>query len=144
MNNRGMSVFCDRFAEVAADSDYSRIPKLQDVSQYDIRAAAKALWRRAIKVGLNPESVKETLNEADVIWALEAKVKSYQDDNELVSVEFEKYWDATDGMKFSASLLLDMEYELSNRFQAQMRKEGFVVIDDIHGIWLFKFEDTKK
>lgn len=138
MQQYGRSQFADHFAEVAADSDYSRHAKLREVTQYDIRAAAEALWSRKWR---SEKDYSEQVTEADVIEALLAKVEYYDDENHLVSVVHQDYWDATDKLRLSSGLLQQMQKELSRKYLYEKRIEGFTVVDNDHGIWLFRFED---
>lgn len=130
--------FADHFAEVAADSDYSRHPKLRDTTQHDIRAAAEALWSKRWR---SQEDYSEQVTETDVIEALLAKVEHYADENHLVSVAHKDYWDKTDKLGLSSDLRQRMEKELSHEYLYGRRIEGFMTVSNDHGIWLFKFED---
>lgn len=140
MQQRGLSGFADRFAEVAADTDYSRKPALQSTSSFDITAAAEALWRDASRRGVDLEELASALDSAAVERALEAQVRRYDDEDELVSVEFEEYWDATDEKRFSSMLLEQMKEELARTFLSDKKGEGMIVVNNHEGIWLFKFE----
>lgn len=70
-----------------------------------------------------------------------SQVKRYDDRDELVSVEFEEYWDATDAQNFTSGLLEEMKRELSDNFMAERREAGCVVVNNEHGIWIFKFPE---
>jgi hypothetical protein len=129
--------FADRFAERAADSDYSRYSQLQDTTSEDIRAAAEALWWKKWR---SPEDYSEQVTEADVIEALLAKAEYYSDDNHLVSVVYETYWDMTDKLGLPSGLLQQMEKALSRKYLDEKRAEGFAVVNNDHGIWLYRFE----
>lgn len=129
--------FVDHFTEVAADSDYSRYPKLRDTTQDDIRAAAEALWQKRWK---SPEDFSEQVTEAEVVEALLAKTEHYDDENHLASVIHKSYWDMTDDLGLSSGLREKMQKELSQEYLYQKRIEGFTAVDNDHGIWLFKFE----
>lgn len=139
MQQRGLSGFADRFAGVAADTDYSRKPALQSTSSFDITAAAEALWKDASRRGVDLEELTGTLDSAAVERALEAQVRRYDDEDELVSVEFEEYWDATDEKRFSSMLLEQMKEELTRTFLSDKKEEGMIVVNNHEGIWLFKF-----
>lgn len=139
MQQYGRSVFADRFAEAAADSDYSRFAKNQDVTSEDIRAAALALWEHLRRTGQDPRTYAEQgLDEETVTSVLLGRECRYADEMELVSKEFREYWDATDEMRFTFSTLDVMRKELTHRFLAAKRKEGFTVVDTDDGIWLFR------
>lgn len=136
MHAYGRSEFADRFALQAADSDYSnpRYSKLQGVSQYDIRAAAEALWAYAIRNDV--DLVALDLTEQIVITAMLSQERRWDDENDLVSSEFEDYWDATDEHNFSTGLRKQIQEELARNFLAAKR-EKYVVVNGSHGIWLF-------
>ena len=136
MQTYGRSSFCDRFTQQAADSDYSRHAKLQGASQYDIRAAASALWTLAAREGIDLSE----LNEGIVITAMLAQEQRWDNEDELVSTEFEEYWDATDAQGFSPGLRQDMQEELVRRFLDGKRKDH-IVINDWDGIWTFRKAD---
>lgn len=139
MQQYGRSVFADRFAEVAADSDYSRYAKNQDVTSEDIRAAAFALWEHLRRTGQDPQAYAEKdLDEETVTSVLLARQGQYADETELVSKEFREYWDATDKMRFTFATLDVMRKELARRFLTAKRTEGFTVVDNEYGIWLFR------
>lgn len=139
MQQYGKSRFADHFAEVAADSDYSRYAKLRDTTQYDIRAAAEALWQQRTRSnGLKEYS--EQVTEADVIEALLAQVEKYGDDNELVSVNYEHYWDLTDTLIDSSDLKKQIERHLAHKFMNDKRMQGCTVVENQWGTWFFKFE----
>lgn len=140
MRNYGLSEFADAFAEKAADTDYSRHASLRDVTQYDIRAAAEAMWQRITRSGGDPEEFSKRIMGMDVVETLLAKVEHYQDDNHLVSVNYEGYWDMTDGMIDSSGLKRDIQDHLARKYKAEKRSEGFTVVDNRYGIWLFRFE----
>lgn len=140
MKQYGMSMFADRFAKMAADSDYSRHGGLQEVSQCDIRAAAEALWWNAARKGLDRDELYRGLAEADVISAMLAQVEHYMDDNHLVSVNFEGYWDMTDNMIESPGLRQQIEEHLSQNWLRDKKAEGCTVVSNRYGIWLFRFE----
>lgn len=135
--NDGINEYAKAFAEVAADSDYSRYTKLQTASQQDIKAAAQFVWQ----IGNHLDPRKLPLDEESVIQAMLAQVKRYGDESELVSTEYQEYWDATDEMRFSSFLLDQMAKELTGRFLAAKRAEGYVVVNNDDGIRLFKVED---
>lgn len=132
MQAYGRSTFADQFAEKAADSDYSRYPQLQGVSQYDIRAAAEALWIYATREGIRIGS----LEQGEIIRAMLSQVKRWDDEGELVSVEFEEYWDATDAQNLPSSLLEEMKKALTRNF-LEGKKGEHIVVDNRHGIWIF-------
>lgn len=142
MRQHGMSEFADRFAEKAADTDYSRYPQLQGVDQYDIRAAAEALWWRITCSPAYPEAKEysEQITDMDVIETLLAKVERYDDDNHLVSVNYEGYWDMTDGLGLSSGLREQMQRELTHKYLREKRIDGFTTVSNQWGIWLFRFE----
>jgi hypothetical protein len=133
MQAYGRSQFADDFAAKAADSDYSRYPLLRSASQYDIRAAAEALWALALRNNLD---VTE-LNERMVITAMLAKVQRWDDEGELVSVEFEEYWDATDEQGFSSGLMEEIKKALVRNFLEKQKTEH-IVVNNANGIWLFR------
>lgn len=137
MRQHGMSTFVDQFAKVAADTDYSRYTKLQRIDQYDIRAAAEALWQ---KRWYSREEFSEQVTDADVIETLLAKVERYDDDNHLVSVKHQDYWNMTDGLGLSSGLRERMQRELSLKYLAEKRMEGFTTVSNQWGIWVFRFE----
>lgn len=141
MQQYGKSRFADRFAEVAADSDYSSYAKLQRTSQYDIRAAAEALWQRTRRAQDRPEEVAKHLTGVDVINVLTAQVERYDDDNEMVSVNYEGYWDWTDKLGLSSGLRQRMQEELAQKYLAEKRAEGFTTVSNQWGVWLYRFED---
>lgn len=137
MRNK-MAEFTERFAEAAADSDYSAKPKLQGVSEFDIRAAGRALWHHW-NATLNNGADLIEIDEPAVIEALSAQVRRYDDEGELVSVEFEEYWDATDAHNLPSGLLEEMKRELARGFLAKQREAGRIVVSDQDGIWIFDF-----
>lgn len=138
MRNTGLSEFADRFAAVAADSDYSRDARLRGIDgNYDIRAAADALWTRTVRSGADLDL--GLITESSVIEALLSLKKRYDDENELVSVEFEEFWDACDQQKLSPSTKASVSADLVRDFLSRKRKEGFTVVDNAYGIWLFEF-----
>jgi hypothetical protein len=134
MQAYGRSEFADRFAEAAADSSYSSYRKLKDASQEDIRAAAEALWDYAMRA--NIDLSRTELTEQIVIRAMLAQEKRWGDENELVSTEFEEYWDATDTHHFSPGLVRRIQEELARGFLAGKREKS-IVVDNRYGIWLF-------
>lgn len=141
MQQYGRSQFADKFAEVAADTDYSRFPALRDITQYGIRAAAEAVWAVAWKAGWNKDDIQQLdITTSLVEQALTGLVKHYGETNELVSVEFQEYWDATDTMTFSADLRERMETELSWKYMEGKRSEGLTVISNRDGIWIFNLK----
>lgn len=127
--------FPGRFAEKAADSDYSRYPQLQSLSKEDIYATAEALRIQGLRLGVHVSDLEP--DEPFVITALLAQKQRWDDEGELVSTEFEEYWDATDEHHFSTSLLEEMKRELSRNFLDGKKEEGFVVVNNQDGIWLF-------
>lgn len=135
MQAYGRSEFADRFAEAAADSNYSAYPQLQVESQYDIRAAAEALWATGQRENIDVGSVE--LDEGNVITVLLTQEQRWDDEGELVSREFEEYWDATDTHGFSASLTQRIQEELTRGFLTKCRTDH-VVVNNSHGIWLFR------
>jgi hypothetical protein len=141
MQRYGMSAFADEFAKAAADSSYSSYAKLQGTSQYDIRAAAEALWQRLVHQGEDMEQAGRSLTEDDVIAALLAQDEHYSDDNHLVSVNYEGYWDMTDGVIESPGLRRQIQEHLSSIYQRDKKAQGFTVVNNRYGIWLFRFED---
>jgi len=140
MRKYGLSQFADRFAEKAAEADYSKFPHLRDVTQYDIRAAGEALWQRITRSGGDPEEFSKRITGTDVVETLLAKVEHYQDDNHLVSVEHEGYWDWTDKLGLSSSLRQQMQEELTRNYLAEKQGEGFTTVSNQWGIWLFRWE----
>lgn len=140
MRNYGLSEFADAFTEKAADTDYSRHAKLRDVTQYDIRAAAEVLWQRVTRSGGDPKEFSQRIMGMDVVETLLARVEHYQDDNHLVSVNYEGYWDWTDKLGLSSGLREQMQRELSRKYLTEKRSEGFDTVDNRYGIWLFRFE----
>lgn len=135
MQVRGRSEFADRFAEAAADTDYSRFPSLRSTSQYDIRAAAEALWTFAMRGGADLSRIE--LSEAVILTALHAQAERWDDEGELVSVRYEEYWDTTDEMGFSGLLMKDIKRELARKYLEE-KKADHVVVDNRDGIWLFR------
>lgn len=133
MSKRAPNEFTEQFAEHLADSDYSRHPQLRGVGESDIRAAAEALWTYARQERMEPFGL---MNESSVVTVLLSQVKRWDDEGELVSTEFEEYWDATDELGFSAVLLKDMKRELAAKHLASQR-DDHVVVDNREGIWLF-------
>lgn len=135
-----MAEFPQRFADQAADTDYSRYPQLQGLSKYDIGATAEALRLTAIQLGTHVrgwdmlDDLK--LDEPTVITALLAQKQRWDDEGHLVSTEFEEYWDATDTYNFPSSLLEEMKRHLVRRF-LEGKKAEHVVVDSPYGIWLF-------
>lgn len=125
--------FTERFAERAADSDYSRHPQLRSTSEEDIRATAVALWTYATQ---ERADLSGPVSEQAVVAALLARTKRWDDEGELVSTEFEEYWDTTDTLGFSAILLKDMKRELATRHLAAQR-DDHIVVNNRDGIWLF-------
>lgn len=142
MQQYGRSQFADRFAEVAADSDYSRFPVLRDLTQHDIRAAALAMWAEMTKRGWDREEAGKILDSNSVERVLLNKIARWDDDSHLVSTEFQEYWDATDEMKFSSGLLEDIRLELMNKYIVRKRNDGLTVIENQHGIWLFNMKEA--
>jgi hypothetical protein len=141
MQRYGMSKFADEFAKAAADSSYSSYAKLQRADQYDIRAAAEALWERLVRRGADMEKAGRSLTESDIIEAMLAQVERYDDDNHLVSVNYEGYWDMTDGVIKSQGLRKQIQEHLSGIYQHDKKEQGFTVVNNRYGIWLFRFED---
>jgi hypothetical protein len=140
MRNYGLSEFADAFAEKAADTDYSKHANLRDVTQYDIRAAAEALWQKITHSGGDPKEFSKRIMGMDVIETLLAKIERYDDDNHLVSVNYEGYWDMTDGMIDSDGLKRDIQNHLARKYKAEKRSEGFTVVDNRYGVWLFRLK----
>lgn len=132
--------FIDRFAGVAADSDYSRHAQLRATTENDIRAAAKALWEQRTR-GYGLKEYGERVTEADVVEALLAKVEYYHDENHLVSVNYEGYWDMTDGLGLSSGLRKRMQNELFHKYLGEKRMlDGVTTVSNDQGVWLFRFE----
>ena len=134
-------VFVARFVEAAADSDYSRFSRLQATTPHDIEAAAEALWQHWIQKGWDRGGLLHALTEGVVFSTLLAQVKRYDDENELVSVEFEKFWDACDEQKLSAHTLSCVQDDLARSFLTRKRSDGYTVVTGQDGIWLFRFEE---
>lgn len=132
--------FHERFAEKAADTDYSRYPQLQALSKYDINATAEALRLTAIRLGTHVRGWGMlddlTLDEPTVITALLALKRRWDDEGHLVSVDFEEYWDATDTHNFPSSLLEEMKRHLVRQF-LESKKTEHVAVSNPYGIWLF-------
>lgn len=132
--------FPERFAEKAADTDYSRHPQLQGLSKYDIYATAEALRLTALRLGTPVHGWDMldslTLDEPTVITALLAQKQRWDDEGHLVSTEFEKYWDATDTHNFPSSLLEEMQRHLVHQF-LEGKKGEHVAVSNPYGIWLF-------
>jgi len=136
-----MNEFIDRFVEVAADSDWSSRSELQNTEARDIRAAAESLWIHYDNLGHHLSNAAGNLRPGvGIANVLLSQVKRYDDEGELVSVEYEEYWDVTDAIGLSNSLKNQMKGELSNSFLAAKEKEGCIVINNQEGIWLFRFE----
>lgn len=142
MQQLTMAEFVDAFTEVAADTDYSAKPSLQGVSRFDIQAAAAALWRESIRRGWGRETVFASLDSTIVLHALGAQVKRYDDENELVSTEFEEYWDTTDTFDFPTGLRQEMQEIIARRFLKGKEEEGMVTVNNRNGIWLFRFSEN--
>lgn len=142
MQQYGRSQFADRFAEVAADGDYSRIPRLQGTTQYDIRAAAEAMWAAGTKRGWDREEMGRVLDVATVERVLLAKVSHFSDGNHLVSVEFEEYWDATDKQGFSFGLRETIQEGLVRNYENRKRQELLTVVNNQNGIWVFDLKEA--
>lgn len=135
MHAYGRSEFADQFAERAADSDYSRHVKLQGFSQYDIRAAAEALWARLAWGGVDFNKV--TLSEQVVITAMLALARRYDDGGELVSDEFSDFWDACGEQPLSSATRDMIRENLVDNFLSGRRRAGMIIVSTVHGIWLF-------
>lgn len=132
MHTNARDKFVERFTKAAADSDYSRHQRLREASQWDIQAAGEALWTYAMR---EDADVSE-LSEGMIVTAMLAQSRRWDDEGELVSVEFEEYWDATDAMNLSGLLMKDMKRELAAKYLAT-RRDDFVVVNNRYGIWLF-------
>jgi hypothetical protein len=130
--------FTERFAEAAADSDYSSHPFLRDFSEYDIRATAEALERFARREGVDLAGLDERM----VITAMLARVQRWDDEGELVSTEFEEYWDATDEQGFSSSLMEEIKKALASNFLEKQKAEH-IVVSNQDGIWIFSQQNLK-
>lgn len=135
MRAYGRSEFADRFAEKAADTDYSWRVELQDFSQYDIRAAAEALWLHLARHGIGPNATE--LNEQIIVTAMRARAKRYDDGGDLVAQEFENFWDACDEQPLSSATEDMIREDLVASFLSGQRKAGMIVVNNLHGIWLF-------
>lgn len=135
-----MTEFHERFAEKAADTDYSRHSQLQGLSKYDIIATAEALRLTAIQIGTHVRGWgmldELTLDEPTVITSLLAQKNRWDDEGHLVSTEFEEYWDETDKHNFPSSLLEEMKKALTRSF-LEGRKAECVTVENPYGIWLF-------
>lgn len=140
MSKYQMGEFIKRFADVAADSDYSRYTQLQDISQFDIDAAARALWQHTAEEKKDAEETARDLIEADVLRVLLAQVEHYMDSNDLVSVNYEGYWDMTDSLIGSPGLRKQIEEYLSAQYLLNRRTDGQTVVDGEHGIWFFRLK----
>lgn len=132
--------FVEWFVAVAADSDYSSYAKLQRTTSEDIKAAGEALVQHLTAKGADLTKVGEELTGEKVVEALFAKAEHYMDDNELVSVNHQDYWDATDGLGFSSGLRQQMQEELSAKYLTEKKSQGATVVNGPNGIWVFVFE----
>ena len=132
MHSSARDKFVERFADLAAESDYSRHPQLRGASEWDIKAAGEALWTYAMREDIDISKPGESM----VITAMLAQTKRWDDEGELVSVEFEEYWDATDKLGLSGLLTKDLKRELTAKYLAT-RRDDFVVVNNRYGIWLF-------
>lgn len=131
--------FAQRFTDAVADSDYSRYPQLQALSGQDIRAAADALWTKAVRTGLDLEHVTDGLDETAVVKTLTGLRERYDDANHLVSVRFERYWDETSLFIKSDQVRSAMEANLCSSYLTDRRAEpGTFVVDNAYGIWVFE------
>lgn len=139
MQQPALLEFIDEFTKTAADTDYSAKPSLQGVSPFDIKAAAVALWHESAKWGWGRATLFASLNPSVVLHSLEAQVKRYDDDNELVSTEFEEYWDTTDTFNFSTGLRGEIQEGIVRHFLKRKEEEGLAVVSNQDGIWLFRF-----
>lgn len=128
--------FMDAFSEAAGDSNHSAYSQLAPPTEEDIRAAAEALWSLALEKDV--DLVGARLDEGFVVTALLAQAKRWMDEGELVSTEFEEYWDATDGQKLSSGLMEWIKRELTQNFLAEKKRTGFLVVNNRYGIWLFR------
>jgi glutathione synthase/RimK-type ligase-like ATP-grasp enzyme len=133
------TAFIGRFIEVAADSDYSQHDRLRRCTGYDVQAAAEALWAHYLRKGFYLDEMTRALDEHTVVRAMLAATKHYTDDGHLVSAEFQEYWDQTDALDLSHGLLQQMQDELAGKFLRRAEAEGCTVVNNAHGIWLFKF-----
>lgn len=131
--------FVRRFAEAAEDCDYSAYDRLRTLTQFDIEAAGAALWDWRSRRGDDLRNLEVTPHQA--LEALLAKRNAYQDERELVAVEFEEFWDQASSLDLSTDLLRGIESELTQKFLASRTKDGYTVVNDVDGIWLFKFAD---
>ncbi len=135
MQQYGRSAFADLFASMAADSDYTHFADLRDFTQYDIRAAAEALWGYAMFNNLNLDRVGVT--EEAIVSALRARTDFWNDEGELVSLMFEEFWDAVDDQKgLSPGLREQIKMQLASHFLAEKRATS-IVVNNRDGIWLF-------
>lgn len=136
MKTYELITFADAFSEAAADSNHSNYSQLAPPTEEDIRAAAEALWSLAQEKDVDLGGAE--MDEGFVVTALLAQVKRWMDEGELVSTEFEEYWDATDGQKLSSGLMERIKRELTQNFLSEKKRTGFVVVNNSYGIWLFR------
>jgi hypothetical protein len=135
MQRHGQSTFENRFAAQAADSDYSKHAKLRDSTNSDILAAAEALWNHLQRNRINLRELGG-LDEEIVITAMLAQAGRWEDEDELVSTEFQDYWDQTDTFNFSYTLREQIKNELTISFLAS-KHDAYIVVNNRQGIWLF-------
>ena len=132
MPKRAPDDFVEQFSNRVNDSDYSRHSHLRDASEKSIQAAAQALWTYATGQAIRLPELDEYL----VTTTMLAQAKHWDDEGELVSVEFEEYWDATDALNLSAILMKDLKRELAAKHLAD-QGDSCVVVNNRDGIWLF-------
>jgi hypothetical protein len=137
---RVMNDFVEKFTDLAAVNNRSPSARLQNLTSHEIQAAAKALWIHTLRSRGNTDELYAGLGDAEMAKALLAARSTYVDENQLVSTEYREYWELTDTLGLSPGVRQQMQDELAGKFLHRAEAEGFVVINDSHGIWLFKFD----
>lgn len=131
--------FVARFAELAEDSDYSAHPELRHTTRHDITAAAEAFFWHLLVAGARCGEVEDGLAVSNIVPALKARTAFYADQGDLVEDEFTEFWDSVDAQGFTFATRERMRNELTAKFLEKKRGDGFRVVDNDEGIWVFKF-----
>ena len=116
--------FVARFAELAEDSDYSAHAELRNTTRHDITAAAEAFFWHLLVAGARCGEVEDGLAVSNIVPALKARTE---------------FWDSVDAQGFTFATRERMRNELTAKFLEKKRGDGFRVVDNDEGIWVFKF-----
>lgn len=138
-HERFVAEFTTLAPRVAATPGDTPLPRL---SMCDFEAAAEALWCRETRGGAVDREVSiRPLGEAAVRAALRALRNRYRDRVCAVEVECEDFWNLAVGMNLSAATLEAIRDDLFLDFTWRMKGLGYIVVENDHGIWLFRFAD---